>query len=254
MWGWRFGGHHVSLNYLMLDGEVVATTPCFLGADPAASPLLGKRLLRPLGGVEDLARELVHSLSRAQRDTALLTPKAPVDIVAGNRSLVGHEAAGLIPLPLLFRERLDAELDKLMWAAHEGGERQLGITEADRHAVEVTPSAKGLPASALDHGQRELLRGLLDCYSGRVPEPLADRAATRWAGSALDDVHFAWAGGVDPGEPHYYRLQGPRLLVEYDNTQRQVNHAHSVWRDPDGDFGADVLSAHLGRPIGPTSS
>jgi hypothetical protein len=60
----------------------------------------------------------------------------------------------------------------------------------------------------------------------------------------LDDVHFSWAGGTSPAEPHYYRLQGPRLLVEYDNTQRQVNHAHSVWRDPDGDFGADVLAAH----------
>src|ERR671922_2062484 len=62
-WGWRFGGHHVSLNNLVVDGRVVATTPCFLGADPAASPLLGGAVLRPLGAVEDLARELVRSLS-----------------------------------------------------------------------------------------------------------------------------------------------------------------------------------------------
>jgi hypothetical protein len=85
---------------------------------------------------------------------------------------------------------------------------------------------------------------VLGCHTGRVPEPLAARADARWAGSALDGVHFAWAGSTEPGEPHYYRLQGPRLLVEYDNTQRQVNHAHSVWRDPEGDFGADVLVAH----------
>ena len=57
-------------------------------------------------------------------------------------------------------------------------------------------------------------------------------------------MHLAWAGSSVPGEPHYYRLQGPRLLVEYDNTQRAVNHAHSVWRDPEGDFGLDVLAEH----------
>ena len=50
---------------------------------------------------------------------------------------------------------------------------------------------------------------------------------------------------AEPGAPHYYRLQGPRLLIEYDNTQRQANHAHSVWRDPAADFGYDVLGAHL---------
>jgi hypothetical protein len=172
MWGWRFGGHHVSLNNLVVDGEVVATTPCFLGADPACSPHLGSELLRPLGGVEDLARELVRSLSDEQRRAAILTPRAPVDIVAGNRSRVGTGPARLIPLPLLWRGSLEPELDRLMWAAHDGGERQLGITEADHDAVELTPAPKGLPAAALDHGQRELLRALLGCYSGRIPEPL----------------------------------------------------------------------------------
>ena len=58
-------------------------------------------------------------------------------------------------------------------------------------------------------------------------------------------MHLAWAGPTGLGEPHYYRLQGPRLLIEYDNTQRQANHAHSVWRDPEADFGYDVLGAHL---------
>ena len=66
-WGWRFGGHHVSLNNLVVDGTLVATTPCFLGADPAVSPLLGGGVHRPLARVEDLARELVRSLSRNSR-------------------------------------------------------------------------------------------------------------------------------------------------------------------------------------------
>jgi hypothetical protein len=57
-------------------------------------------------------------------------------------------------------------------------------------------------------------------------------------------VHFAWAGPTAPGKPHYYRLQGPRLLLEWDNTQRNANHAHSVWRDPTSDFGLDVLARH----------
>jgi hypothetical protein len=52
------------------------------------------------------------------------------------------------------------------------------------------------------------------------------------------------AGSTAPGEPHHYRLNGPRLLVEWDNTQRNVNHAHAVWRDPESDFGRDVLAAH----------
>jgi len=63
--------------------------------------------------------------------------------------------------------------------------------------------------------------------------------------AALDAVHLAWAGPTEPGQPLYYRVQGPRLLIEYDNTQRHANHAHSVWRDPAADFGYDVLGAHL---------
>ncbi len=68
--------------------------------------------------------------------------------------------------------------------------------------------------------------------------------AERVAGSAAA-LHFAWAGGGERGEPHYYRVQGSRLLIEYDNTQNRVNHIHSVLRDPVGDFGADLLAEDL---------
>jgi hypothetical protein len=80
-WGWRFGGHHVSLNNLVVDGVLVATTPCFLGADPAASPLLGGAVNRPLARVEDLARDLMRSLRPELAAPALLLPKAPSDFV-----------------------------------------------------------------------------------------------------------------------------------------------------------------------------
>jgi hypothetical protein len=89
-----------------------------------------------------------------------------------------------------------------------------------------------------------MLRSLLGLYVGRLPDDLADGEAAKFAGDRLDALTFVWAGGVEPGQPHYYRIQGPRLVVEYDNTQRDVNHLHSVWRDPEGDFGDDVLARH----------
>jgi hypothetical protein len=92
--------------------------------------------------------------------------------------------------------------------------------------------------------QREQLRALLHVFVGRIPDELAEREAAKFAGDKIHDVYFAWAGGIQPGQPHYYRLQGPRLLAEYDNTQREVNHVHTVWRDPEGDFGDDVLARH----------
>jgi hypothetical protein len=250
-WGWRFGGHHISLNNLVVDGELVSSTPCFLGADPAESPLLGAAVLRPLGGVEDLGLALVRSLDESQLAEAVLSPRAPTDIVTGNRTSVGV-GDRVVPVGDLFRGRFADPRDAgQMDTAHEAAERYYDITEADHQAVELTVEPLGVPASALDADQRALLLALLDCYTGRAPEELIEREAARYAGPLLDEVHFAWAGPLEPGPSSagaagacYYRLQGPRLLVEYDNTQRLANHAHSVWRDPEGDFGADVLTAH----------
>ena len=244
MWGWRFGGHHVSLNNLVVEGELASSTPCFLGADPAISPLLGGAVLRPLGGMEELARSLLRSLDEQQRSSAVLTPRAPVDIVTANRPRVAP-GDRVIPLNELFAGRFaDPENDRRMAEAHRLNAEFWGVTEADNAAVELTAAPRGVPASALNPDQRELLLALLDCYTGRVPEELVAREAARYAGPLLDEVHFAWAGSGEPGDATYYRLQGPRLLAEYDNTQRKANHAHSVWRDPEGDFGADVLAAH----------
>src|SRR4051812_7933896 len=89
-WGWRFGGHHVSLNNLIVDGELVATTPCFMGADPASSELLGGAVNRPLGRVEDLARDLVRSLNHDLARRAILSPKAPSDFVTANRTTISE--------------------------------------------------------------------------------------------------------------------------------------------------------------------
>ena len=243
-WGWRFGGHHVSLNNLVADGALAATTPCFMGADPASSPLLGGAANRPLGRVEDLGRELVRSLPAGLAARAVLLAKPPPDFVTGNRSRV---AAGdrAIPLAGIWRtERFPDPVEQAkLQAASDAIDARAGFTDVDHRALEYTAGPKGVPAAEFDAAGRDRLRALLDTYFGRVPDGLAPH----YDEAALDAVHFAWAGPTEPGAPHYYRLQGPRLLIEWDNTQRDANHAHSVWRDPEADFGLDVLARHRAR-------
>jgi hypothetical protein len=65
--------------------------------------------------------------------------------------------------------------------------------------------------------------------------------------SEVDRIHFAWAGSMETGKPHYYRIHGPRLLIEYDNTQNNANHIHAVYRDLANDFGEDMLRRHYER-------
>jgi hypothetical protein len=242
-WGWRFGGHHVSLNNLVVDGAVAATTPCFLGADPAASPLLGGAVNRPLGRVEDLARDLVRSLPREPAARAVLLPKAPSDLVTANRTTVAP-GDRVIPLAGIWR---GAFADPVEWArlqaASDAIDEAAGYGAEDHGVLEYTAAPKGIAAADLDAEQRGMLRALLATYLGRVPDEVS--VLSRYDDdSALDAVHLAWAGSTDDGAPNYYRLQGPRLLLEWDNTQRGANHAHSVWRDPTADFGLDVLARH----------
>ena len=122
-WSWRFGGHHISLHFTIVDGEISSTTPCFLGADPASSPLLGPHLHRPLGGAEDLGRELMHSLSDEQREVGWLSRIAPVDLVGVNRPVL-TDGDTTLDLPLIWRGRLDDDLDAVMAAAHQAARRQ----------------------------------------------------------------------------------------------------------------------------------
>jgi hypothetical protein len=243
-WGWRFGGHHVSLNNLVVDGALVATTPCFMGADPASSPLLGGGVNRPLARVEDLARELVRSLDPEPAVRAVLRHHAPSDFVTANRTSIA-EGDRMIPLAGIWRDERfdDPDEQAKLQAISDAIDDAAGYTDGDHDALAYSAVPKGVPATELDTGQREMLRALLGTYLCRVPAEVSplhrydDEAA-------LDAVHLAWAGPTEPGAPHYYRLQGPRLLIEWDNTQRGANHAHSVWRDPTADFGMDVLAAH----------
>jgi Protein of unknown function (DUF3500) len=243
-WGWRFGGHHVSLNNLVVDGAVRSMTPCFLGADPASSPLLGPAPLRPLAGAEDLARELVRSLDPGRAARAILLDRAPADIVGGNRSRLA-DGDQMMYLRDVWRQPFtDPELAGRVAQMDAAAELANGYDAGDYQRTSLTTVPKGLPARELDAGQRDLLRALLATYLGRVPDGLSPQPDYD-DDAVLDAVCLAWAGPTAPGQPLYYRLQGPRLLIEYDNVQRHANHAHSVWRDPAADFGYDALGAHL---------
>lgn len=241
VWAWRFGGHHISLNNLVIAGRLVATTPCFIGVDPARTELLGSTL-RPLQGAEDAARELVRALREDQFRQVLLHTSAVSDIVSGNRSQVCHGDTMMHMQDLWRRPFSDPTLDDLVNDIDRRAEASSGYTEADHARVAITIPPKGLSARDLDEEQRHLLRRLLTRYTGRAPQDLAAAHKAHYARDpVLDEIHFGWAGSIDEGEPHYYRVQGLDILIEYNNTQRNGNHAHSVWRDLRSDFGLNEL-------------
>jgi hypothetical protein len=106
-------------------------------------------------------------------------------------------------------------------------------------------SPGGIKASALTKAQREKLTQLIDVYAGLMAPDLAADRMERMKKAGLDNIAFAWMGETAKGKKHYYRVQGPTFLVEYDNTQNDGNHIHSVWRDFNGDFGRDLLREPL---------
>jgi hypothetical protein len=197
-WGWRVEGHHVSLNFTVVNGTMVTSTPQFFGSNPAEVREEGpKKGLRVLAEEEDTARALLMALDGSQRSKAVINTVAPNDIVTHN-------------------------------------------------SLKADPqSPTGIAASQLQPGQRDLLMKVIDSYSSAMaPDIAADRMAKlRQAG--VEKIAFAWAGEAERGKKHYYRVQGPTFLIEFDNTQNDGNHIHSVWRDFNGDFGRDLLREHV---------
>lgn len=195
-WGWRMEGHHLSLNFTVARGTLVAIAPSFFGANPARVPSGSRQGLRALPDEEDIARALVTSLDSAQRALAVIASAAPRDIITGN----SHQVDPLSPA--------------------------------------------GISTDRLDDGQRAQLVALIDVYLSRVAPELAAARRASLERTDFGRVTFAWAGSLETGAPHYYRVQGPSFLIEYDNTQNNANHIHSVWRDFAGDFGRDLLREH----------
>ena len=114
------------------------------------------------------------------------------------------------------------------------------------NTLNISPlSPDGLKYSAMTPAQRDLLMKVIDAYAGLMTPDVAAQRMARLKAGGLDNIGFAWAGPVERGALHYYRVQGPTFLIEFDNTQNQGNHVHSVWRDFNGDFGRDVLREHI---------
>ncbi len=111
-----------------------------------------------------------------------------------------------------------------------------------RKAVPLEP--KGLTYGAMTDKQKEMLMGLLDVYIKNYELGFSNKLMNKIKLAGYENLSFAWAGSLKPGAGHYYRIQGPMLLIELDNTQNNANHVHSVVRDLTNDFGEDILREH----------
>lgn len=195
VWGLRVEGHHLSLNFTIVNGKV-AGSPNFYGTNPAEVKDGPRKGLRVLHAEEDKGRDLLAALTTEQKSVAIVTKEAYKDI----------------------------------------------FTMAERKAV-LSGQPNGLSATKMTAKQRELLQSLIEEYTRNMPD---DVAAAREAliKKAGNNINFVWAGVEERGGPHYYRVAAPDFLIEYDNTQNNANHIHSVWREYKGDWGNDLLAEH----------
>ena len=116
------------------------------------------------------------------------------------------------------------------------------VTKNNRRAELGSPA--GLPLAKMGAAQRDLLMRLIQEYVGNFSAGLAEAQMQKIKADGVENLHFAWAGSQEPGKGHYYRIHSARLLIEYDNTQNDANHIHTVYRLPEQDFGGDVLRQH----------
>ena len=150
---------------------------------------------------------------------------------------------------------LDKEQDAgraLMMALDEAQKKTATFAEVapndilTRTEVVVNPlTPPGVVASDMTAKQRELLMQVIAVYTDQMTPDIAAERKAEYEKAGVEKIAFAWAGPVAPGERHYYRVQGPTFVIEFDNTQNNGNHIHSVWRDFDSDFGRDLLREHL---------
>ncbi len=196
IWGWRLEGHHISLNFSSADGQIVSGTPSFFGTNPAivrSGRYTGRQVLKQ---ESDLGFTLVNSLNSGQMRTAVVSDKAPSDILTKNNRT--------------------AELQE----------------------------EKGLPYSQMNEQQKKLFLQLLNVYVKNYQFGFAKRLMDKIEKAGIENLSFAWEGSLQPGAGHYYRIQGPMLLIEFDNTQNNANHVHTVVRDLTNDFAGDILREH----------
>lgn len=142
------------------------------------------------------------------------------------------------------------DLGRELFRSLTGGRRQAAVVDDEAPSDILTtnrpvidpPEPDGVAGADMSAGERQRFEGLVRAYADRLGGELREAALDRVGD--VRGLHFAWAGSDRPGEPHYYRIAGGDLLIEYDNTQDAANHIHTVWRDASGDFGRDLLGEH----------
>jgi len=152
-------------------------------------------------------------------------------------------------LRVLAREE---DLARELLMALDANQRKTAIFEAKALPDIVTGESReakmgapvGLAVSKMNSKQVQMLTTLLEEYAYRMSPDVAEATMKEIRKTGIDKLFFAWAGSEKRGEAHYYRIQGPAFVVEFDNTQNNANHIHSVWRDLTNDFGVDVLRQH----------
>ncbi len=212
-WGVSVEGHHLSINMTYQGDRIVDSTPQFFGVNPA-------RLLRDFETPDPLQSD---SKTKYTSGTRLLLPEEQASYQLLN-SLSKEQQATAI-----FESESPADIQ---WA----GEPQ---PKNDKPV--------GIQASSLQAEQKGKLKAILEAYFSTMPQAVATE---RWQivdKSGMDQIHFGWAGGTDPKDQHFIRLQGPTFIAELCNYQTdpqgtQANHIHSVWRDLGGDFNLPIAS------------
>ena len=205
-WGWQLDGHHLALNFTVANGTI-EVTPAFIGIQPNEIPDGPYAGWRILGEEEDKAIALLETLDGAQRALAIVAEVVPDEIFTG-----------------------------------PGRTGEL---------LEIV----GLPASQMTELQRSHLLSLIEEYVENVTSEAASSLLARIAADGPEALHFAWMGGTSRGEGFYYRIHSPSVLIEFDHTlnigliqqgvrEIDVNHIHTVMRQPNGDYGEDLLRKH----------
>jgi hypothetical protein len=212
-WGVSVEGHHLSINMTYQGDTIVDSTPQFFGVNPA-------RLLKDFETPDPLQTG----------------PK--IKYASGTRLLLPEEQASYELLKSLSKEQqaktiFDSECPAdIQWAGEEQPKLDKPV---------------GIQASALEPEQKSKLKSILDAYFSTMPQAVAQERWQLIDKAGLDQIHFGWAGGTDPKDQHFIRIQGPNFIAELCNYQTdpqgtQANHIHSVWRDLGGDFNLPIAS------------
>jgi uncharacterized protein DUF3500 len=210
-WAWTFEGHHISTHFT-IRGNQVSAAPMFLGSQP-----------------NDLTRAGLEGTAQA---AAQKIPPALAGRIMGPE----EDKARALAQALDSKQRAIAIFDR---SEKRDADMLTGI-----NTRRVKPlGSPGLPARQMTTQQKALLVALVEEYLTRLPAELAaERRRALLEGPALEDIHFQWSGGIEPGQAHAYIVQGPAFLIEYaQNRNNAVGHVHTLWRDFNGDFGGDIL-------------